>query len=42
VIKRGNVIAVDDLQDRILAFIEYFNRTAKPCRWADTGRPLVA
>jgi hypothetical protein len=42
VIKRGNFTSVDDLRDRILAFIDYFNRTAKPFRWTYTGRPLVA
>lgn len=42
VIKRGNFTSVDDLRARILAFIDYFNRTAKPFRWTYTGRPLVA
>ena len=41
VIKRGNFISVDDLHTRILAFIAYFNQTAKPFRWTYTGRPLV-
>ena len=41
VIKRGNFISVDDLHERILAFIAYFNQTAKPFRWTYTGRPLV-
>jgi hypothetical protein len=42
VIKRGNFTSVDDLRAKILAFIEYFNQTAKPFRWTYTGRPLVA
>lgn len=42
VIKRGSFTSVADLGDRILAFIDYFNRTAKPFRWTYTGRPLVA
>jgi hypothetical protein len=42
VIKRGNFISVDDLRAKILAFISYFNQTAKPFRWTYTGRPLVA
>jgi len=42
VIKRGNFLSVDDLQAKILAFVEYFNRTAHPFRWTYTGRPLVA
>ena len=41
VIKRGNFTSVEDLHARILAFIEYFNQTAKPFRWTYTGRPLV-
>jgi len=41
VIKRGNFKSVSDLRDKILAFIEYFNRTmAKPFKWTYTGRPL--
>ena len=41
VIKRGNFTSVDDLRARILAFIDYFNQTAKPFKWTFTGRPLV-
>jgi transposase len=41
VLKRGNFTSVDDLRTRILAFIDYFNHTAKPFRWTYTGRPLV-
>ena len=41
VIKRGNFPSVDALRERILAFIAYFNQTAKPFRWTYTGRPLV-
>jgi len=41
VIKRGNFTSVKDLREKILAFIEYFNRTlAKPFKWTYTGRPL--
>ena len=40
VIKRGNFSSVEALRERILAFIAYFNRTAKPFRWTYTGRPL--
>lgn len=42
VIRRGSFTSVDDLRHRILAFIDYFNQTAKPFRWTYTGRPLVA
>ena len=41
VIKRGNFTSAADLRDKILAFIDYFNRTlAKPFKWTFTGRPL--
>jgi hypothetical protein len=41
VIKRGTFSSVDDLRQRILDFIAYFNQTAKPFAWTYTGRPLV-
>jgi hypothetical protein len=32
---------VSDLREKLLKFIEYFNRVfAKPFRWTYTGRPL--
>ncbi len=41
VIRRGNFTSVEDLQDKILAFIDYFNRVfARPFKWTYTGRPL--
>lgn len=41
VIKRGNFRSTQDLRDKILAFIDYFNKTmAKPLKWTFTGRPL--
>jgi transposase len=40
-LKRGSFTSVDDLRQRILTFIEYFNRTmAKPFKWTYKGRPL--
>ena len=42
VIKRGNFTSQDDLRAKILAFVAYFNRMAKPFRWTYTGRPLQA
>jgi hypothetical protein len=40
---RGHCISVEDLRERILAFINYCNRTmAKPFKWTYTGRPLTA
>jgi transposase len=41
VIKRGNFSSASDLREKILAFIDSFNRTmAKPFKWTYTGRPL--
>lgn len=43
VLKRASFGSTEELRARILAFIEYFNRTmAKPFKWTYTGRPLVA
>ena len=42
-LKRRSFASLDDLQQRILAFITYFNQTmAKPFKWTYAGRPLVA
>jgi transposase len=41
VLKRGNFPSLDALRERILAFVAYFNQTAKPFRWTYTGRPLT-
>ena len=39
--KRGDFTSAEDLRGKILAFIDYFNRTlAKPFKWTFTGRPL--
>jgi hypothetical protein len=41
VLKRGNFTSVTDLRAKILACIDYCNRTlAKPCKGTYTGRPL--
>ena len=41
VIRRGSFTSVDDLQSKLLNFIEYFNQVfAKPFHWTYTGRPL--
>jgi transposase len=41
VIRRGSFTSAEDLREKILAFIDYFNRTlAKPFKWTFTGRPL--
>jgi len=42
-LKRASFCSVDDLRQRIVRFIDYFNRTmAKPFKWTYTGRPLAA
>ena len=40
VIKRGDFKSIDDLKDKILKFIEFFNITAKPFKWTYAGKPL--
>lgn len=41
-LKRASFSSLDDLRQRILSFIGYFNRTmAKPFNWTYTGRPLT-
>ncbi|MGB6043441.1 MAG: transposase [Pirellulales bacterium] len=43
VVRRGNFTSLAALKQRLLQFIEYFNRTfAKPFRWTYTGRPITA
>lgn len=43
VLRRGNFRSTEALKERLLDFIDYFNRTfAKPFRWTYTGRPLTA
>lgn len=40
-LKRGSFASVEELRQRILEFIEYFNRAlAKPFEWTYRGRPL--
>ena len=41
VLRRGNFRSTDDLRQKILAYIGYYNRTrARPYKWTYTGRPL--
>lgn len=43
VVRRGNFASLSALKERLLHFIDYFNRTfAKPFRWTYTGRPISA
>jgi len=42
-IVRGSFRSIDELRNRLLDFIDYFNRTfAQPFRWTFTGRPVKA
>jgi hypothetical protein len=42
-LKRGDFSSVDDLKAKVLAFIDYFNRTmAKPFKWTYKGKALAA
>ncbi len=40
-LRRGNFPSLEALRERILAFIAYYNQTAKPFQWTYKGRPLV-
>jgi len=43
VIRRGNFLSIDDLREKLVHFIDFFNETlAKPFRWTYTGKPLAA
>ena len=43
VIKRGNFLSQDDLKEKILKFMDYFNKTmAKPFKWTYKGKVLTA
>jgi hypothetical protein len=43
VLKRGNFTSRDELKRKVLAFVEYYNRTmAKPFKWTYQGKPLMA
>ncbi len=42
-IKRGSFTSIADLKAKVLAFVEYFNRTmAKPFKWTYKGKALCA
>ena len=42
-LRRGNFISQDDLKSRILAFVDYFNRTmALPFKWTYKGKALAS
>ena len=42
-LKRGSFTSVEELQAKVLAFIEYYNHTmAKPFKWTYQGKALMA
>jgi transposase len=42
-LKRGNFTSLDDVEQKVLAFIDYYNRTmAKPFKWTYQGKVLTA
>lgn len=42
-LKRGSFVSVEQLKQRILEFIEYFNKTmGKPFKWTYNGQPRTA
>jgi hypothetical protein len=41
-LRRGSFPSVADLETRVLAFIDYYNRTrAKPFKWTYQGKALT-
>jgi len=43
VIKRGHFTSPLDLKNKLLNFIDYFNKTmSKPFKWTYKGKPLAA
>ena len=43
VLKRGTFTSIENLKSKVLAFVEYFNRTmAKPFKWTYKGKTLAA
>jgi len=42
-LQRGSFTSVESLRTKVLAFVEYYNRTmAKPFQWTYQGKPLMA
>lgn len=42
VLKRGSFRSTDDLKEKLLFFIEKYNREAQPFKWTYAGDPLAA
>ena len=42
-LKRGSFSSVEQLEQKVVSFIDYYNRTmAKPFKWTYQGKALVA
>lgn len=42
-LRKGNFLSIDDLRSKVLAFIQYYNKTmAKPYLWTQKGKALSA
>jgi hypothetical protein len=41
-LRRGSFASAEDLTTRVLAFIDHYNRTARPFKWTYHGTPLTA
>jgi transposase len=42
-LRRGSFCSLYELEDKVFAFIDYYNRTmAQPFKWTYLGKPLVA
>jgi hypothetical protein len=41
-LRRGSFASVEELTARVLAFIDHYNRTAKPFKWTYLGKVLTA
>jgi putative transposase len=41
VLKRGSFSSVDELETKVLAFIDHYNQTAQPFKWTYQGKPLT-
>jgi hypothetical protein len=43
VIKRGNFKSTEELKEKIMTFIDYFNNTmSKPFKWTYQGKVMIA
>lgn len=40
-LKRGSFVSVEELEAKVLAFIGYYNQTAKPFKWTYQGKALT-